>query len=241
MRQTLLIARRELAATFNNLWGYIILAFILVIDGLLFNAQALGETARTSTYVLQEFFEVGFGTTVVAAILITMRLIAEERQRGTHLLLDASPVSDTQLVLGKFLSAFAFLGLLTLATLYMPALIFVEGKVSLGHIGAGYAGLLLAGAAVLAIGTFGSSVGRNQLEAAAVSGFLVLIFLLMWKLERLSVPPVSDFFSHMSLFDKHFQPFQMGRIELAPVVYYLSVTFVFLSLSIRRMSLRRWQ
>ena len=144
-------------------------------------------------------------------------------------------------MLGKFLSALAFLGILTLATVYMPALIFVEGKVSLGHIGAGYTGLLLGGAAVLAIGIFGSSVGRNQLEAAAVSGFLVLLFLLMWKLARLTGPPVADFFSHMSLFDKHFQPFQMGRIELAPVVYYLSVTFVFLSLSIRRMSLRRWQ
>ena len=150
MRETLLIARRELASTFNSLWGYVVLAFILVVDGLLFNTQALGESAQTSTYVLEKFFEVCFGTTVVAAILLTMRLIAEERQRGTHLLLDASPVSDTQLVLGKFLSALAFLSLLTLATAYMPALIFVNGKVSLAHIGTGYLGLILVGAAVLA-------------------------------------------------------------------------------------------
>jgi ABC-2 type transport system permease protein len=241
MRETILIAKRELAATFNSLWGYVVLAFILVVDGLLFNTQALGESAQTSTYVLEKFFEVCFGTTVVAAILLTMRLIAEERQRGTHLLLDASPVSDTQLVLGKFLSAFAFLTILTGATLYMPALIFVNGKVSLAHIGTGYLGLLLVGAAVLAIGTFGSAMGRNQLEAAAVSGFLVLVFLLMWKLGRMSSPPVSEVFSNMSLFDKHFQPFQRGRIEVAAVAYYLSICFVFLSLSVRRMSLRRWQ
>jgi ABC-2 type transport system permease protein len=143
--------------------------------------------------------------------------------------------------LGKYLSALAFLSLLTLATLYMPALIFVHGKVSIGHITAGYAGLLLVGAAVLAIGTFGSSLGRNQLEAAAVSGFLVLFFVLTWKLGRIAAPPLSEIFSNMSLYDKHFQPFQRGRVEVAAVVYYLSLCFVFLSLSIRHMSLRRWQ
>jgi len=241
MSRTLLVARRDLAAYFNSLWGYVVLAFMLVVNGLLFNTQALGESARSSTYVLQEFFEFSFGTTVVAAILLTMRLIAEERQNGTQTLLDASPISDTQLVLGKYLSALAFLSILILATLYMPALIFVHGKVSIGHISAGYAGLFLVGAAVLAIGTFGSSLGRNQLEAAAISGFLVLFFLLTWKLGRLAAPPLSDVFRNMSLFDGHFQPFQKGRLELAAVVYYLSLCFVFLSLSIRRMSLRRWQ
>jgi len=241
MNRTLLVAKRDLAAYFNSLWGYVVLAFILVIDGLLFNTQALGESAQSSTMVLEKFFEFSFGTTVVAAVLLTMRLIAEERQNGTQALLDASPISDTQLILGKYLSALAFLTVLTLATLYMPALIFVHGKVSIGHISAGYAGLLLVGAAVLAIGTFGSAMGRNQLEAAAVSGFLVLFFILTWKLGRLAAPPLNDVFANMSLFDKHFQPFQRGRIEVAAVVYYLSICFVFLSLAIRRMSLRRWQ
>jgi ABC-2 type transport system permease protein len=117
----------------------------------------------------------------------------------------------------------------------------VHGKVSIGHISVGYTGLLLVGAAVLAIGTFGSAMGRNQLEAAAVSGFLVLFFILTWKLGRMAAPPLNDVFANMSLFDKHFQPFQRGRIEVAAVVYYLSICFVFLSLAIRRMSLRRWQ
>ena len=68
----------------------------------------------------------------------------------------------------------------------------------------------------------------------------MLVFLLMWKLGRMSAPRERGVLQHESL-DKHFQPFQRGRIEVAAVAYYLSVCFVFLSLSIRRMSLRRWQ
>jgi len=241
MTRTLLIARREFAAYFNSLWGYVVMAFILVVGGLLFNTRAMGDGARLSTEVLEEFFEFSFGTTVIAAVLITMRLIAEERQGRTQTLLDASPISDTQLVLGKYFSAFAFLSLLIIATTYMPALIFVNGKVSIGHIIGGYSGLILVGAAVLAIGTFGSTIGRNQLESAAISSVIVLVLILMWKLARMSVPPLSEIFANMSLFDKHFQPFQSGRIEVAAVMYYLSISFVFLSLSIRKMSLRRWK
>ena len=240
MSRTLLIARREFAAYFNSLWGYVVMAFILVVGGLLFNTRALAGS-KESTDVLSEFFEYSFGTTVVAAVLITMRLIAEDRQNRTQTLLDASPVSDNQLVMGKYLSALAFLSILIIATMYMPALIFVNGKVSIGHIIAGYSGLILVGAAVLAIGTFGSTIGRNQLEAAAISSFIVLVLILMWKLGRMSDPPLHGLFLNMSLFDGHFQPFQEGRIELAAMTYYLSISFVFLSLSIRKMSLRRWK
>ena len=78
--------------------GYLVVASILAIDGLLFNAYSLGTGARYSTKVLEEFFYFSFGTTMVAAILLTMRLLAEERQTGTALLLDASPLSDTQII-----------------------------------------------------------------------------------------------------------------------------------------------
>ena len=71
-------------------------------------------------------------------------------------------MQDWEIVLGKFLSAFVFLALITLATVYMPALIFVNGKISLGHMAAGYLGLLLLGSAALAIGTFGSALARTR-------------------------------------------------------------------------------
>ncbi len=241
MKGMMLVVRRDLSAYFNSMWGYLVVASILVIDGLLFNAYSLGTSARYSTKVLEEFFYFSFGTTMVAAILLTMRLLAEERQTGTALLLDASPLSDTQIIVGKYLSALAFLSLLTLSTLYMPALIFVNGKVALGQIAAGYLGLLLAGSAAVAIGTFGSSVAKNQLFAAVISSFGVVFLLITWMLARKTEAPFSDVLSYMSLFDKHFQPFMRGRVNIDGIVYYLSVTFAFLMLSVRWMSSRRWK
>ncbi len=241
MKGMMLVVRRDLSAYFNSMWGYLVVASILVIDGLLFNAYSLGTGARYSTKVLEEFFYFSFGTTMVAAILLTMRLLAEERQTGTALLLDASPLSDTQIIVGKYLSALAFLSLLTLSTLYMPALIFVNGKVALGQIAAGYLGLLLAGSAAVAIGTFGSSVAKNQLFAAVISSFGVVFLLITWMLARKTEAPFSDVLSYMSLFDKHFQPFMRGRVNIDGIVYYLSVTFAFLMLSVRWMSSRRWK
>ncbi|MFB6374667.1 MAG: ABC transporter permease, partial [Bradymonadaceae bacterium] len=146
MKGLYLVIRRELAAYVNSIWGYIVVAAILVIDGLLFNAFALGTEARLSENVLRQFFYFSFGTTMVASILLTMPLIARERQSGTINLLDSSPLSDWQIVGGKWLSAFLFVTAMTLLTLYMPALIFVNGKVSVGHIAAGYLGLISVGA-----------------------------------------------------------------------------------------------
>ena len=140
MSGLLLVARRELGAYLNSLWGYLVAAIMLVIDGLLFNAFALGKTARYSSDVLEDFFYFSFGTTVITAVLLTMRLLAEERQTGTIVLVDSSPLSDWQIVGGKFLSALVFLGGVTFISLYMPALIFVNGKVSVAHIASGNSG-----------------------------------------------------------------------------------------------------
>lgn len=241
MSGLLLVARRELGAYINTVWGWVVVSAILVIDGLLFNAFAMGSTARYSSDVLEDFFYFSFGTTTIAAVLLTMRLIAEERQTGTIVLMDSSPLTDWQVIGGKFLSAMTFLGGMTLATLYMPALIFVNGKVSLGHIGAGYLGLLLVGSATAAIGTFGSTLARNQFVAAILSGVITVVMLVSWLLGRVTDAPLDEIFSYMSMFDRHFQPFQAGRVNTEDVVFYLSVTFVFLLLSTRVLSARRWR
>src|SRR5262249_52421131 len=154
---TLLIARRELASYLGTLSGYVIIAIVLAVDGLLFNAYAMGGGSKRSSEVLAAFFYFSAGTTMVASVFISMRLLAEERQAGTLNLLYSSPVRDGEIVLGKFLAAFGFMAVLTLLTFYMPALVMVNGKVSFGHILAGYLGLLLLGSASLAIGTLGSA------------------------------------------------------------------------------------
>jgi ABC-2 type transport system permease protein len=99
----------------------------------------------------------------------------------------------------------------------------------------------LAGSAAVAIGTFGSSVAKNQLFAAVISSFGVVFLLITWMLARKTDAPFSDVLSYMSLFDKHFQPFMRGRVNIDGIVYYLSVTFTFLMLSVRWMSSRRWK
>ena len=240
MREILLIARRDFNAYFNTAWGYVVIAVVLLIDGLLFNAFAMKASARYSTEVLEDFFYFSSGTTMIAAIILTMRLFAEERSAGTMVLLDTAPVRDAQVVLGKFLAGLLMLAILLGLTAYMPALIFVNGKVSVSQIATGYLGLLLLGAAVTAIGTWGSSLTRIQFVGAAVSGVVTVLLLLMWLLGRVSDPPLDGITSYMSLFDKHFQPFMEGKLNSESVVFYLSLCFAFLLLSVRSIRGRRW-
>ncbi|MFO0632692.1 MAG: ABC transporter permease subunit [Nannocystaceae bacterium] len=241
MRGMLLVARRDLAGYLNSLWGYAVIAAVLVVDGLLFNAFALGSQPKLSSKVVEEFFYFSFGTTVVASILLTMRSVAEERQTGTIVLLDSSPLSDWQLIGGKYLSALLIIGAMVLTTLYMPALVFVNGKVSYGHIAAGYLGLLLVGASVAAIGTFASAVSRSQLVAGFASVVITVALLVMWLLAKVAEPPLVDVFSYLSLFDRHYRSFMRGQINTEDVAFYLSISFVFLLLASRFMAARRWR
>jgi ABC-2 type transport system permease protein len=241
MRGIWLVTRRELHSYVNSLWGYIVMAVILVINGLLFNAFAMSDRPRLSFEVLRDFFYFSFGTTVIAAILLTMRLIAEEKQSNTIVLLDTAPLSDAQIILGKYASAMVVLGTLILATLYMPGLIFVNGKVSLGHIATGYLGLFLVGSATVAIGTFASTLSKSQLVSAVIGGVITVFMLVSWLLAKLTDPPLNAVLSYLSLFDRHFRTsFMEGRLESADVVFYGSVTFVFLMFATRFFAARRW-
>lgn len=241
MRGMLLVARRDLAGYLNSLWGYAVIAAVLVVDGLLFNAFALGSQPKLSSKVVEEFFYFSFGTTVVASILLTMRSVAEERQTGTIVLLDSSPLSDWQLIGGKYLSALLIIAAMVLCTMYMPALVFVNGKVSYGHIAAGYLGLLLVGSSVAAIGTFASAVSRSQLVAGFASVVITVALLVMWLLAKVAEPPLVDVFSYLSLFDRHYRSFMRGQINTEDVAFYLSISFVFLLLASRFMAARRWR
>lgn len=241
MRNALLVARRDLGSYLHGLTGYFIIAAVLFIDGLGFQLVGLGGSAKFSTEVLQQFFYFCSGTTMIAAVLLTMRAIAEERQMGTDTLLHTAPIGEGEVVLGKYLAAMGMLSLLTLLSVYMPALIFVNGKVSLQHVAVGYLGLLSLGSATASIGIFGSSLFRSQLAAAVFSGVLVVAFLLCWLLSDLTNPPFTDIVAYMAFFDKHFIPFQKGQLNTSGLAFYGSVTFVFLLLSTKILEGRRWQ
>jgi ABC-2 type transport system permease protein len=237
-----LIARRELAAYLRTMSGYVIAAAVLFVNGILFNAFALGsQHDRMSTEVLSQFFYFSSGTTMIASVFLSMRLLAEERQTGTLALLASSPVRERDIVLGKFLSAWSFLALFTLAGAFMPLLILVNGKLSLGHVAAGYLGLLLLGGAALAIGTLGSTLARSQVLAAIVSGMMVVGLLIVWLLGGVTESPLNDVFLALALWGRHFPPFQAGIVHLRDVVYYLAVTYFALFVAIRVLEARRWR
>jgi len=241
VKNVLLVVRRELGAYLKSPMGYVIVAAVLCIDGLLFNAYALGGQAKLSSEVLRLFLYFSSGTTMIASVFLSMRLVAEERQTGTLTLLLTSPITDAEIVIGKYLSSLIFLSGMTLLTLYMPALIFVNGKVSVGHILGGYLGLLLLGSSTLSIGLFASALSRNQLMAVVLSGAMVVAMLLFWLMARITEPPIREVMSALALHGRHFLNFQRGVLELRDVVFYLSVTTMFLLLTTHVLAARRWR
>jgi len=239
-RNIVLIARRELLAMAGTMAGWIILAAVLAVDGLLFNAFAL-EGVRRSAEVLTRFFYFSSGTTMVAAVFVSMRLLAEERQVGTLPLLYASPVDDVEIVLGKFFAGLVFLWGMTVLTAYMPLLILIHGKVSLGHLLAGYLGLCLLASACVALGTFASALARSQIVAGILGGALLVALLLTWQLSRVTEPPFAGLFAALALHNLHFVQFQSGVVHLRDVAYYLLVTWVLLFAATRVVEARRWR
>lgn len=240
MSQALLIARRELFAYLRSPLGAVIIAGALLINGVLFYWEGLTQKLL-SVEVLQKFFYNTSGVTMAAGLFLSMRLLAEERQTGTLVLLNTSPVRDSQIVFGKFLSAFGMLALLTLLTAYMPALILVNGKVSFGHILVGYLGLLLLGSAAIGVGLFGSALARSQIVAIILSAAILAVLVLLWAVARSVDPPLNRFLSSLALHHDNFRPFMLGRLELGCVAYYAVVTYFFLLASTKVLEARRWR
>lgn len=240
MSSVLLIARRELSSYFRTWTGYIIIAAALFLDGILFNAYAMG-TDKKSSEVLSTFFLCSSGIVLASSIFISMRLLAGEREKGTVNLLYSSPVSDAQIVLGKFLSAIAFQSVLLAGTLYMPLLVMTAGKVSGGQILAGYLGLLLYGSATLAIGTLASALTGSQILSAIAGTLMSIGLIIVWFVGRITERPLSTIFENLALYSSHFPPFQQGMIHLRDVIYYLAITYVALFAATRVLEARRWR
>lgn len=240
MSSVLLIARRELFAYLRSPLGAAIIAGALLVDGIWFYWQGLTQKLL-SAEVLQQFLYGASGTTMIASLFLSMRLFAEERQSGTLVLLNTSPLRDWQIVLGKYLSALGVIVLLTALTIYMPALILVNGKVSLGHVLVGYAGLVLLGSAAIAIGIFGSALARSQVVAIIISAAILSCLVLLWAVARSVDPPLNRFFSALALHHDNFRPFMLGRLELGAIAFYLAMTYFFLLASTKILEARRWR
>lgn len=240
MKSIALIIRREIGAYLRSPLGYVVIAVLLLLDGLLFNTRAMGDSKRLSADVLSAFFEYSSGITMTAALFLSMRLLAEERQNGTLTLLFGSPVRDYQIVAGKFIASLLFLSGMVLLTVYMPMLVMVHGKITRGQISAGYLGLVLIGAMALSIGLFASALTKSQLVAILGGAGITAVLIICWLLSSYIDRPFSEIFTWLAMWNKHFPPFMRGIINSQDVIYYVSMTYFFLFSTTRVLEARRW-
>jgi gliding motility-associated transport system permease protein len=240
MRNALLIAGRELRSYLRSPLGPIVAAAMLLTDGLLFQVGAMAGT-KLSAQVLADFFYYISGITMIGAIALSMRLIAHEREKGTLVLINTAPVRDSQIIVGKFLALFTFLFGVTVLTFYMPLLIFVNGRVSIGHILVGYLGILLLGAAATAIGLFASAFAKTQVISAVLGTAIIGVMILLWMAAKVADPPVNNFLLATALHHERQKSFMIGVLKLENIVFYLGVTYFFLLAAIKTLEARRWR
>jgi ABC-2 type transport system permease protein len=241
MRAIRIIYRRELGTYLRSPFGWAIAAILLLVDGILCQGLAMsGE--QLSAYVLEKYFYWGSAMPLFGGVLLSFRLLSEERQNNSMVLLNTSPVRDSDIVLGKFFAALTFLAIMLLLSIYMPIMIKVNGKITGAQVVVGYVGMLLLGAATLAIGLLGSALTRQQLIAAVLSAAMVSLMVFIQVLANKVDPPLKDVIENVALWWVHYQyGFMKGVLNLKDVVYYLAVTYFFLLLSIKTLEAKRWQ
>jgi ABC-2 type transport system permease protein len=172
--------------------------------------------------------------------MITMRLFAEEKRTGTIELLTTSPIRDIEVIIGKWLAAVMLYASMLLLTLASFAFLFKYGTPDWKPLAIGYLGLLLQAAGLLAIGTFISSMTRNQIIAAAVTfDICILLWVFEWvtSFETATWAKVMNYMSVVT----HFESFGRGVLDFKDVFYYVSVIFVGLFFTSRSMESLRWR
>lgn len=240
MDRTLTIAKRELTSLFYSPVAYVVLALFALGTGLIF----LGlEFAPGEEATLRTTFNYVVGFLVFLVPAISMRLLSEEYRAGSIETLMTSPVSDGQVVVGKWLGAMGFYLALLCPMLVFTGLLEVFGRPDYGPIAAGFLGLLLVGGLYLAIGAFASSVTESQIIAFLLTVFIIAVFTFL-----LSSLPYAQFVSpawRSGLFYagvyRHFQEFGKGVVQLGGLVYFISGIGFFLFLATLMLESRRWR
>jgi ABC-2 type transport system permease protein len=241
MRATSIIYRRELGGYLRSPISWVIAAVLLLADGIFFQSWALrGE--QLSALVLERYLFVTSFLVGAAGLIFSFRLIAEERQNHSMVLLTTSPVRDYEIVLGKFLASLTFLAIVLVLSLYMPILIKVNGKISGAQILVGYLGLFLFGAVSMAIGIFASALTRHQFLALVIGAALLIILGNIFQLAGKLEAPVRPVVEQLDLWWVRFQQsFMRGILNLKDVIFYVGVTYFFLLLSVKTLEAKRWQ
>jgi len=238
MRNTFVIAKRELAAYFISPVAYIVAAALLAVQGFLFYLLLTITREATMRYSFSNLLGLLFIVGVVP--FLTMRSLAEEKRIGTIELLLTSPVRDWEIVVGKFLAGLGLWTAILALSVYFPLILFAFGNPDLGPILAGYLGLFLLGGALLSIGLFASALTQNQIVAGVLGAAIALLLSIIQFLRDFVSPGAGKFFEYLGLLGHYFD-FVKGIIDTKEVVYYVSVMAAFLFLATRVLEMRRWK
>ena len=230
------IFKRELKAYFTSPLGYVFLAIFYAFSGLFFYIFSLsvGSTDISSVFLMM------FMVLMVFVPLLTMRLLSEDKKQKTDQLILTAPVSLLSIVMGKFLAAYA---IFAIGVAVMPVYGFVMSTfamVSWLPIWGNTVGLLLLGGIFVSIGLFISSLTENQM-IAAIGGFFINLMILLMNTLKSALPNgfLQDVLSSISVYSRYSE-ITSGIFSLSSLIFFVSVIFIFLLLTVRVLEKRRW-
>lgn len=239
------VFKRELFSLLNSLMAYITIGVFLLVSGLLLWFFPDTSILEYGYAELNGFFSLTPFLFIFLIPAITMRSFAEERREGTYILLASRPLTEWQIILGKYFACLTLILFALLPTLlYYYSIIQLgmpKGNIDGGAVAGSYIGLLLLGSAFAAIGIFASSVTKNQVIAFAVAVFLSFIaysgFDALSKI--FAFDQLKDVFSWLSI-NEHFQSMSRGVLDTRDLVYF--ITFILLFLGTTRLVIggRKW-
>jgi ABC-2 type transport system permease protein len=236
---------RELRAYFLSPLGWIVATGFLFYQGASFQTivDFLNDPRAPATMTPLDLF---FGATMLfwlvvlfVSAVITMRLLSEERRSGTLEMLLTAPVTEGQVVLGKFLGALAFYVALWLPTVLYAVLLAAYGDLDWGPVVAGYLGVVGIGSLFLSVGTFTSALTRNQVVAAVLAFAVMFLLFIPAFLELLVNDPLTQqVIAYVNLY-QHMDELSKGIVDSRRLAYYVSTTALFLFLAARALEARK--
>ncbi len=255
MRSVCAVFKREVKAYFTLPIAYVMMGGLLFIVGLLYylwfhwflresfgamrNPMAASDLDISSMVVGATISTIGV-ISVFALPLLTMRLWAEEKRTGTLELLLTFPLSDSSIVLGKFLAGLAVYGVLLVLSLLYPLLAGVYAHLDVGPILAGYLGTILLASTLFALGFLCSTWTENQIVACALAWASFLFFWLIGHAADFAGSELATLLNHIS-FAKHHEHFAKGIVETQDVAFFVLFTVFCLFLTLRSIESTRWR
>jgi ABC-2 type transport system permease protein len=254
MRNIWTICRRELYAYFVSPIAWVLLTIFAALSGLFtWYISAAFMSATLQSQMSGQAFPMNLNEQVIAPLfsnmavvglflipLISMRLFAEEKRQGTIELLATSPVHDMEIIIGKWLSAVLMYGALLVVLLADYSFLFLYGNPDWKPVATGFLGILLQGACLLALGTFISSLTKNQIVAGAIGFALALVLWILNWTTSFGNSDTVQVLNYLSIVS-HMDGFSRGVIDTKDLIYYLSMIFLGLFLTSRSLESLRWR